>query len=160
MGPYSYRRDCDLDRVSICGYSGTVLAEVAAVMDAHEIKTAKDLNDRLGAVKSPRVTVVDSKNHERVLGSVPRPDRPAYGRSFEFAVLSPVSARYQPMDFETREAISRVSMQLERRTDGWTTEAFFATSAPLDTLVQLRDFRLPNETHNQARARQDVARWS
>ncbi|MEZ2409818.1 hypothetical protein AB6806_23790 [Bosea sp. RCC_152_1] len=127
---------------------------VSNVMDKHGLKDAKDLDKALRAFLKPeqRVQIVDSKNHDRVLGSIPRPSAKPMGRCFEFTLSPPISFM-DVAEGPVSMSLYRIALEIERRFDGWESEIYFSTSAPLDRLVQLRDFRLPGETRHDAEAR-------
>lgn len=138
-------------------------AEVDSVMKKHSITTAKSLDAKLS--KKPakpvnpmdgRVLIVDSKNTDRVLGSIPRPagasPRLDCGDCYNVAVMGRINLAtlYDPMFDTVSPSVSHVrfGFRVVDRT------VVLTTSAPLDLLAQIRDFRFPGESEEQAHVRQ------
>lgn len=103
-----------------------------------------------------RVEVRDSKNTDRVLGSVPRPtgNTPSLngGDRYSMVVMGRMNlaCELDPMLNPAMEtAISRVDFGF--RCVNW--NVVLITDARLDTLMLIRGFRLPGETEEQAHVR-------
>lgn len=109
-----------------------------------------------------RVPVVDSKNHERVLGTIPAPSDEPLGRFFKMAVcrnlvLARLSAHAMPEITHVTLDIVILGGQFE----GWkmVQQMGLATSAKLEDLMMLSDFRLPGESAAEARHREQARRY-
>lgn len=101
-----------------------------------------------------RVTVVDSKNHERVLGTIPAPTDVPLGRSYNmalyrnlaFARLSDYAVpdiTYVRFDIVVTHGVQRTGWQV-------ITQYGLATDAKLEDLAYLDDFRFPGESDRSA----------
>lgn len=93
-----------------------------------------------------RVWVVDSKNHERILGTMPRPLM-LQGTEFALSyVVGPYTdpALYWGGDWPPRPSSVRFSKVFVEADGGWSQIGVLATSAPLESLMCLPDFRLPH----------------
>lgn len=156
-GGNRYNPNLTPDSITIMGYSGRVLADAAAVMDAHGIKTAKELNDKLGAVKNPRIRVFDSINRSRLLGTIPRPDVEPRGPRLMMVTTDPVSFRDEWRNTTVLDRrIQTVEFNIVEDRKGWDVELVLTTSALLSDLVKLPEFRLPGETASQAKRRWEL----
>jgi hypothetical protein len=129
------------------------------VLQAHAVKSPKDLNEKLGKAskRAPerRIQVYDSVNKDRLLGSVPVPSCPAHGRVVMFATRAPVvSYKYSSLaDMNMR--LDTINMEISTRYEAqtWTAEFILVTRSPLNLLTRIDGFRLPGETEAQARDR-------
>lgn len=106
-----------------------------------------------------RVLIVDVKNTDRVLGSIPRPtgNSPKCdgGDSYVVAVMGPISvSAFDPYASIMDTSVSHVRFGF--RAVNW--NVVLTTGAPLDHLAQIRDFRFPGESEEQAHCRQMYAR--
>lgn len=133
---------------------------IDTVMQAHDIKTPKQLNERLGPAAS-RVNVYDSRNPDRLLGSVARPTTPANGCDRYRLSVMPRMPRLMSTSVgpETELRYTTIDFAYDHRAspDKWTVEAILTTSATLNDLMKLREFRLPGETNQHAEHRQYCA---
>jgi hypothetical protein len=126
------------------------------------LKQAKDLveaiADRPAAKADPlagRVLVVDSKNPDRVLGSIERPrgnsPRLDGGDCYNIAVAPRITAAYvMPYD-PCEEPASIMHVRFGFRCVNW--QVVLTTDASLETLTKIEHFRLPGETAEQAHVR-------
>lgn len=140
-------------------------AAIDDVMRSHDIPNGVALGARLKPPKSKRdpmdgrVLVVDSKNPERVLGSIPRPGgnspRLDGGDRYRMALMGRLATCFEP-DFSPMSQQSISYIDFGFRAVNWT--VVLTTGAPLDQLVQIKDFRLPGEDAEQAYTRQMYAR--
>jgi hypothetical protein len=105
-----------------------------------------------------RVEVRDSKNTDRVLGSIPRPrgnvPKLDGGDRYRMTTCGPITA----FEFDSSAACSPTVYVVDFgfRCVNWT--VVLITEAPLDMLVRIDDFRLPGENAEQAHVRRMYAR--
>lgn len=134
---------------------------IDTVLRDYLIKDGKQLRQVLAAkapkpVAEKRLNVVDSRNHERILGSIPQPHvpHPGAGLVITFPCM-PLRCVTSGPDLSIPETSFRtVNMTIERRhLDAWTTVPYLATSTPLEDLTLVEDFRLPGETRQEAEMR-------
>lgn len=105
-------------------------------------------------MSQPRVTVVDSKNHERVLGTIPAPRTEPLGRYFAFPIFRNDRAYLTKAGY-AMPGVDEMRLEIVNLTTkfvGWThvTELGLSSAAPLEDLMKLRDFRLPGEDFRSA----------
>lgn len=134
-------------------------ASIGRSMEKRGIRNARQLEDRLkrGDKNEGRVEVRDSKNPDRLLGSMNRPSMPnSQHDRLRVACLSRISA--SPFDYRSVEmmeaSISTVDFAL--RSVGW--NVVLTTDASLELLVRIDGFRLPGESEEQAHVRNMYAR--
>lgn len=105
-----------------------------------------------------RVLIVDSKNPDRVLGSVERPrgssPRLDGGDCYNMAVMSPLSVTMRDPYSPIEHSVSYVRFGF--RCVNWT--VVLTTDASLDLLAKLDSFRFPGEDAEQAHVRGMYAR--
>lgn len=124
------------------------------VLDAHDINDAKELNDKLGAVRHPRLNVVDDANRSRLLGSLPRPEFAPQGAWLQMYAHEHLRFRDERrMETVTETKIETLSFRIVEWRKGWDIEMVLATSALLSDLLKIPEFRLPGETAPQAKRR-------
>lgn len=149
IDPYTYR---------LMGKPIQHFVEVAHVMGAHDIETAKELNDKLGAVKWPRIKVVDSCNRSRLLGTLKRPEEAPRGPRLRMVVMEQL--RWRDEWFDTPvvdQQVNSIDFEIVELRKGWDIELALATSDHLNLLLELPEFRLPGETASQAKRRWEQA---
>jgi hypothetical protein len=132
------------------------------------LKEAKEACEAIsGALPKPpkadpmagRVEIRDSKNTDRVLGSVPRPSgaspRLDGGDGYNMAIMGRLSISAMPYD--PCEDMARVShVRFGFRCINW--NVVLVTDASLELISQIKDFRFPGEDEEQAHVRQMYAR--
>lgn len=98
-----------------------------------------------------RVDIYDSRNRDRLLGSIPRPDVALRWPRLSMAVMEPFRWDAPPEPRPVSTHCNQVDFDVDYRPtqDGWTKEAVFATSASLDLLRRITGFRLPGETEDR-----------
>jgi hypothetical protein len=128
------------------------------VLKAYDVKSPKHLNEKLGKASrkepEPRVNVVDSRNLQRVLGSIPRPV--FQGDYYRMAVMPRRAVCYADAFSPTCPvSVDTVTFRRERLNSdcGWSVTPLLSTSDPLDLLMKIDGFRLPGETEVAARER-------
>ena len=137
-------------------------AAVDRAMEKHGIKTACQLDKALEKPKPDpmvsRVEIRDSKNTDRVLGSVPRPSgnspRLDGGDWYNIAVARRISISAMPYDPCADLSVSYVRFGF--RDINWT--VVLVADASLELLSQIEDFRFPGEDAEQAHVRRMYAR--
>lgn len=100
-----------------------------------------------------RVLVRDSINRERVLGTLPRLAIRDRGRYLRMAVMPKMpSILDKPEDIPVVVDFRTVDLRLDYTTyeDGWRQKLEYFTNAPLDDLMNVRDFQLPGENAEAA----------
>jgi hypothetical protein len=134
--------------------------EIAPVLHRHKITSASQLDRRLTApAPKPdpmegRALVVDSKNPDRILGSIERPRGASPkldgGDCWNVMVPQPVTAG--PMEpYEYMAMPSPLVVRFGFRCADW--KVVLSTDAKLDLLLKIEHFRLPGETAEQAHVR-------
>jgi hypothetical protein len=114
-----------------------------------------------------RVTVVDVKNHERVLGTIPAPAE-MEGRGRVYPIMRPAhivpwrSTDEMPDPFKPHDGVASIRMEIvpvRETMKGWKriTEYGLATDAPLNDLCVIKGFLLPGETEREAERRRIYA---
>nr|WP_047575717.1 hypothetical protein [Methylobacterium sp. ZNC0032] len=133
-------------------------AGVDQVMQAHGIETAKELNDKLGRKKWPRIKVVDAGNTKRLLGSLPRPNVEPRGERLRMAVSEPMTAYRDEfrMAMVHNYEVKTLDFTITELRSGWDIELTLTTSDTLERLLKLPEFRLPGETASQAKRRWEM----
>ncbi len=128
------------------------------VLEAHGIADAKALNDRLGALKWPRINVFDSHNRDRLLGSISRPECDPRGRELVFHYTEPVTPRWvEKLPSALQSQLNTIRFYVAHRQKGWDVSVVLETSETLDQLLKLPEFRLPGESAPQAKRRWEQA---
>lgn len=103
------------------------------------------------------VEVYDSRNPERLLGTmVNQPDRRPDHRYHVFAAMvpplgSPFANYVASVDVSVRQVA--LEFGFRRSEDGWDQLGIYTTSASLEDLLGIREFRLPGESEHQAQHR-------
>lgn len=137
-------------------------------MEKHNVRNPQELRKRLETAdaadkKKPdpmegRVLVVDRKNPDRVLGSIPRPrgDSPKLDGGDRYRMVT--MSRLSVYDFNPTAPIEASVSYVDFgfRAVNWT--VVLTTDASLDLLVKIEDFRLPGEDAEQVHVRQMYAR--
>lgn len=130
-------------------------ADLASVMEKHQVSSPKELDFRLSPNRRI-LKVVDALNVKRELGSLietpQRLDAPLFSLSTHTSMTVSATHPYTPVEPVIHK---RVDFHLDYTTspDGYTKKAVFRTSSPLDTLMTLQHFRLPGESEDAARER-------
>ena len=144
-------------QITIMGRSGNELADIAMVLDAHDIRGAKELNEKLGREKHPRIEVFDNTNRDRLLGTISRPQEPPRGRELVFHFTEPVTPRVMEMaPIERANRLNTIRFYAAHREKGWDVSIVLETSTTLADLLKLPEFRLPGETASQAKRRWEM----
>jgi hypothetical protein len=109
-------------------------------------------------MKPVKVEVRDSKNKDRVLGSIINPPTKR-GRYMRFPVMERLPSMIPPADPMEMLDIKSVDLEIDWRVEdsGYTQRAVFLTDAPLDRLMMMSNFRLPGETEEGAHIRRRYA---
>jgi len=127
------------------------------VMETNGIDTPEQLRDRLRGTGKRVLTVVDAGNKDRVLGIFVNPPPSFNGNYLRVCVMPRTScvAAYSNMDAIQTMRVDTVDFALGWRTsaDGYDRHAILTTTSPLETLMSLREFRLPGESERQAHER-------
>lgn len=127
--------------------------DIEGVLQKHNIKNAKQLDDQLTyrALTTPQdVPVVDAKNPSRLLGHI----------KIELASLNPSSVlnmAVMPTPVISRNPCAEVSTNMKvvrfavgrTTSDGWHYHPRLETNDSLTDLMKLDKFRLPGETERQ-----------
>lgn len=131
-------------------------SKIDDIMKKHGVSTPAALDKALSRpAPEDMIDVVDSKNHDRILGRVPRIgfSSPTHDR-LRMAVCPPMRLihglrPHEPFPYTT------VDFTVAWRTepDGLGRKAILATSAPLGVLMMVQHFLLPGETEAAASER-------
>ncbi|RTL93864.1 hypothetical protein EJV44_15430 [Ancylobacter aquaticus] len=137
----------------IAGFPMTDVLEILRVMEQRDLKNAKQLE---AAMPPERLEVVDAENPKRVLGTVHRQAVPLHSPRVRLAVLGGLfaSSPYERVIAPTADISSAdFEVAYQPHSGGALRVAQLRTSTSLDTLMGIRDFRLPGETARRAKER-------
>lgn len=103
------------------------------------------------------IPVYDAMNHDRLLGYHPRWSDSYDERHFVGGKMPSVTCTPTPLPLCASITLHQVSLRriVKRSDNGWKAEVALVTSAPLEHLLMLREFRLPGEDEYEAEER----RW-
>lgn len=144
--------DLRLADVTICGVGGDKIRDFITVLQAHDIASPRQLNERLGkGTPEQRIEVYDTVNEARLLGTLPCPPVKPHGW-LNYAVTAPYYdlSRKVPDQHEERLRVSKVSFRVSVKTDGWNAKVVLTTAEPLEQIMLIEDFRLPGESRREA----------
>lgn len=131
--------------------------ELNNVLKKHDIDSARELNEALKKrCDKERVEVFCRLNQKRLLGTMPRLRMPVAHTHIRLATMGKIAGVSACSPSDRCEAIETVTLIAEvvRGEDVLDVKGILVTDAPLKTLMQLRDFRLPGESKDAADMRQ------
>jgi len=132
------------------GRSFSEWSKINDVLENHCIGNAKALEN---ALKEPerRVAVRDWRNHDRVLGTLPRLELASGMRHYRMAIMPrPFVA---PYGHEPMLPARSTSVEFIVEFDHYSQDGCYLTRAALDLLLCIDTFRLPGESAAQAKER-------
>ena len=146
----------DTRDIQLFGHGVKFWSDLYDVLKEHNIKNAQELRSKLTAKPQAeqRVEVVDAVNLNRTLGFFEKRPMPfVQGRTLRMACSEPVRA--WSYGDELPFSIKTVDFTFERKWSdgGWVTNTVLATNAPLEHLMLIDTFRLPDETKGEAEER-------